>query len=245
MAELQQNSFRLFQFITIYTLLSVSSCLLMRFCKLLFCLMQEDLAREKIYRKQESQIRDEERNKQRKRNSKNKASDLPANKFCKNVMRDFQKEVSKLYNCRLNKLIALLHSNLIISAVISCISVQEIWSYVARPHANQKSPYKAKFDKAIVARIYDGKLRLKDDLQRPVENRSDFKQSFIDILQECHRDFDHPVVHNGKDSVSLLDVAEQFKRFWAKTEVTQLCFKPMTCIKYAQSCMIQSTIMHN
>lgn len=208
--------------------------------------MQEDLAREKIYRKQESQIRDEERNKQRKRKSKNKASDLPANKFCKNVMRDFQKEVSKLYNCRrLNKLIALLQSNLMISAVISCISVQEIWSYVARPHANQKSPYKAKFDKAIVARIYDGKLRLKDDLQRPVENRSDFKQSFIDILQECHRDFDHPVVHIGKDSVSLLDVAEQFKRFWAKNEVTKLCFKPMTCTKYAQSCMIQSTIMHN
>ena len=77
---------------------------------------------------------------------------------------------------------------------------------------------KTKFDDAIVTRIYEGKLQLRDTLKQPVEDLSSFKQSVVNIFEDCHEEFDHPSISAGKDEVTLMDVAKEFCRFWAEKE---------------------------
>lgn len=97
--------------------------------------------------------------------------------------------------------------------------MQGIWSYLARSQGDQKSlTSKTKFDDAIVTRIYEGKLQLRDALKQPIKDVASFKQSVVKMFEDCHEEFDQPSLPAGKDTVTLMDVSKEFCKFWAEKE---------------------------
>ena len=55
-------------------------------------------------------------------------------------------------------------------------------------------------------------------LNEPVDI-PEFKAAAIKIFKDCDQEFDHPSIETGKETVTLLDVAEEFSKFWTEKQV--------------------------
>ncbi len=115
--------------------------------------------------------------------------------------------------------------------------MQAIWSHLARPQNGIKTPSaKVKFDSAIIDYVYEAKLKIRELLKNPVDI-CEFKVAAIGIFKDCDHKFGHPSIETGKETITLLDIAAEFSKFWTEKQVQGSCNSAVTSsIKYLSGC---------